>query len=273
MFFDLIAGPVGAHRGARSIAPENTLFAARKALETGAHFWECDVRLSGDDVPLIFHDDDFVRTTDVARRPEFASRAPFAAHDFTAAEARTLDAGAWFADTDPYGTVASGEVPESDLAAVRGQRVPTLEEILVFCRDNAFPVNLEIKDHQDLPGHEKAVPLVLDALRRTKTEHLALLSSFNHAYMAAVREAAPHIPTAALFHDALPKNAAAYLLSLGAAACHPHFELVDADLVRALHAEGLKVNAWTVNDIGLGRELLALGVDAVVTDWPQRFQE
>lgn len=77
-FFDHVPGSglVCAHRGARSIAPENTLLALDKARDCGAHCWESDVRLSGDGHLLIFHDDLLERTTDIAIRPQWEAVGP-----------------------------------------------------------------------------------------------------------------------------------------------------------------------------------------------------
>ena len=64
-----------AHRGARRLAPENTLAAARQAYALGADAWELDVEMSADHVPVLLHDDTLERTTDAARQPELASLA------------------------------------------------------------------------------------------------------------------------------------------------------------------------------------------------------
>ncbi|HFD40915.1 MAG TPA: glycerophosphodiester phosphodiesterase, partial [Anaerolineae bacterium] len=88
-----------AHRGARSLAPENTLVAARKALAVGADLWETDVAVTADGELILFHDDSLVRTTDAERR--FPDRAPWTFTTFSLAEIRSLDAGSWFVETDP----------------------------------------------------------------------------------------------------------------------------------------------------------------------------
>ena len=109
-----------AHRGARSLAPENTLAAAQAALEMGADLWEFDIEVSRDGELVLLHDETLSRTTDAAAR--YPDRAPWRAADFTWEEIRALDAGSWFLREDPFGTLASGTVPadrRESLPAVR----------------------------------------------------------------------------------------------------------------------------------------------------------
>jgi len=81
-----------------------------EAKECGAHCWETDVRMSKDGELIIFHDDTLKRTTNVATHKAFRNRADRHVVQFTVSELRELDAGFWFLDYDPFGTVASSEV-------------------------------------------------------------------------------------------------------------------------------------------------------------------
>ena len=89
-----------AHRGARSLAPENTLVAARKAHAVGADLWETDVAVSADDQLFLMHDDAIMRTTDVAAK--FPDRVPAPFSTYTLAEILSLDAGTFFERGDPF---------------------------------------------------------------------------------------------------------------------------------------------------------------------------
>jgi len=90
-----------AHRGARSLAPENTISAARKALEVGADGWELDVQMSRDKKMVVIHDESLVRTSNV--KEIFPHREPWLVRDFTLKELQELDFGSWFNETDPFG--------------------------------------------------------------------------------------------------------------------------------------------------------------------------
>lgn len=123
-----------AHRGASMLAPENTLAAARRALDLGADGLEADIRISLDGIPFLMHDYGLERTTDVALR--FPDRKEDLPENFTLAELKQLNAGEWFYLEDPYHTIADGLVSESDAQALRQERIPTLAEVLDFLKGN-----------------------------------------------------------------------------------------------------------------------------------------
>ncbi|WP_457573742.1 glycerophosphodiester phosphodiesterase [Desulfolithobacter sp.] len=274
MFFDHLpeTGFVCGHRGARSIAPENTLFALEKARDCGAHAWETDVRVSREGELIIFHDDTLERTTDVAAHTHFRDYRPWHPEQFSAAELRQLDAGSWFLETDPFGTVASGEVEEKEKDRIRGQKIPLLGEILSFTARHRFPVNLELKDLGTPAGDTRVVDHVLAMLEDTGTMELVLLSSFRHEYLRRARSLSPTLALGVLVDKEHPPDLFHYLKSLSAAAYHPSVQLLDLELVHELHQAGVRVNCWTVNDMTRAGELLQAGV-GVITDWPQRLTD
>jgi len=270
VFFERISAPraLGAHRGLRSLAPENTLPAFEMAFASRAAFLELDVRLTRDGHVVVFHDDTPGRTTDIARSP-LAARALAHVDEFTLAELQSLDAGSWFAAADPFGTIASGEVTANDAATFAGLRIPTLEEVLVLCRERDFPVNVEIKDHAGRPGHAAVTAAVLDVIAKTETMHLTLLSSFNHQYLTQAAVFSPDIPRAALVEDRHPENLLDYLMFLDVAAYHPDHAITPPDLAAMLLDDGLPVNLWTINDPAVAAAYPAQC--GIITDFPQRF--
>lgn len=273
MFFDLLPKQncIGAHRGARSLAPENTILAAATARNCRAHYWELDARLSADGQLVVFHDETLERTTDVAQRPEFAPRSPWNTQGFTLEELQRLDAGSWFPDADPYGCIAAGELSSAAMQDIPGLRIPTLEDALLYTHRHAFPMNLEIKDHSGRPGHDAIVEKVLNLVRKTQTQDLVLLSSFNHEYMAQAKALAPHIPRAALFETPHEGELIPYLENLGVIAAHPLYKIIDREQIQNLLAAGFWVNVWTVNQLSTARELFQWGASSIITDYPQRM--
>ncbi len=260
-----------AHRGARSLAPENTLVAAAIAHARGAHLWELDVTLTRDGAPVVFHDDTLTRTTDVATRPEFADRAPWRVADFTLAELRTLDAGSWFAARDPFGQVAAGLVAPETLAGFAGLRVPTLAEALAFTRDRAWGVNLELKDQGGRPGEEALVGGVVGLVGEFGLADRVLLSSFQHRYLAEAKRVAPRLALGVLVEGPAPADPVALVQGLGAQAYHPRWPRVSRAEIARLGAAGIAVNAWTLNGEAEWQRALAAGVAGVFTDFPQRL--
>jgi glycerophosphoryl diester phosphodiesterase len=257
-----------AHRGARSLAPENTLAAARKALEIGADLWETDVGVTYDRELVLHHDDSLARTTDAPAR--FPDRAPWTLSTFTLAEIRTLDAGSWFVEADPFGQIAAGAVTPAEQAAFRGERVPTLREALTFTRDAGWPVNLELKrlspPQERFPIVERVLALV-DEMEMPP--HQVILSSFNHDWLRRAQTLRPDIEVQALIGylpfvplDWGDLSFATYnALSTG----------ITEGKIREVTAQGIAVNLFTVNEIADMRRFVAAGVTGLFTDFPQRL--
>lgn len=258
-----------AHRGARSLAPENTLAAARRALDSGAAMWEIDVALSADGIPYLIHDDTLARTSNVAQL--FPGRRPWRTHQFTLAELRRLDFGTWFIEQDPFGQIAAGHISTAGLERYRGEPAPTLEEALIFTREHNWQINVELKDLTGTPGAAVVVETVVGLIERLGLVEQTLISSFNHSYLARVKAANPRLATGALVETAVA-DPAALLRRLDAQAYHPNFESISPQAIAILRAQGFGVNIWTVNDEALMRTLIEAGAGGLFTDFPQRLR-
>lgn len=239
-----------AHRGGGTAAPENTLAGFRLGAARGYRMAECDVRLSADGVPFLFHDDTLERT---GGRSGLASALAWA-------EASRLDAGGW------QGKAYAGEPPAS------------LEAVLRFCLANRLALNIEIKP---APGQAdataRAVCALLSAHWPTSTAGSGapvpppLLSSFETEALQAAREALPEAPRALLVQD-WRTSALEDARALDCLALFAEHRLWDEARVALAHASGLRTGAYTVNDDWLVRHLWALGIDAVFTDRVERFE-
>ena len=183
-----------AHRGDSFHAPENTLEAARLGREAGADAWEFDVQLTRDGVPVVLHDESLLRTTDVAGR--FAGdprgRDGFRVSDFDFDEIATLDAGSWFVDDNggprsarDFGTHRSARSRRHRAFRSGSVRIPTLEEALIFTREQDWLVNVEIKSFPDQPPG--LVERALEVIAATGTADRVLMSSFDHDDVVAAR--------------------------------------------------------------------------------------
>ena len=173
-----------AHRGASSIAPENTLEAAQRAFEAGADMWELDVHLSRDRVPVVIHDESLRRTTNVGERfpDDPRKKSGYLVRDFDLAELRTLEAGAWFARR----TGDRKDIPDSDRKwyAEGHVKLPTLREALQLTKDRGFSVNVEIKNSPSYyEGIEKRT---VELIRELDMAASVLISSFDHECIVRV---------------------------------------------------------------------------------------
>lgn len=258
-----------AHRGARSLAPENTILAAKKGFEIGADLWELDVAMTKDGELVVIHDDTLERTSNAAE--VFSTRRPWNVVDFSFADLQTLDFGSWYNKTDPFGQIASGAVSTQDQQSFVGIKIPTLKEALKFTQDNNWKVNVEIKDHAGTFADATIVEKVVALIGEIGFEKSVMISSFNHDYVKRVKKANPAIKTAALT-NAEVADWLAIIKSTGADAYNPSVKYVKAEQVAAVRAAGKDVYVWTVNDEATMKSLIKMGVSGIFTDYPQRLK-
>ena len=223
-----------AHRGASGHLPENTFPAYRLALEQGADMIEIDLHCTRDGAVVVTHDGEL---SELGGSGEIA--------DATLAEVRSLDAGG-------------------------GERVPTLDEVL-DCFGPRIPFVLEIKrgSRGEYPGLEAEV---VSAVERRGLLGRTLFSCFDDGVLARLRSHSAEARIGCLVSPRRPGRPLERARAVGAEALHPWVGLVEADLVRAAHAEGLAVYAFTVDDEEEMRRLLDLGVDGLFTNLPDRLR-
>jgi glycerophosphoryl diester phosphodiesterase len=243
---------VMAHRGGLGLWPENTIYGYRRALETGVDILEIDVWLTQDNVVVVNHDETIDRTTNGTG----------AIRDYTLDQLQQFDAGyQWTVDgTHPY----RGE----------GHIISTLDAIL-----SEFPgarFNIDIKENSND---------LIDGLGRLIEKHGAservIVASFHQSALRVFRTRYPDVPTSAgsseiirffllskLRLSSLYKpDFVAFQLPLKAGP----LSLVTSTFVDAAHRIGVQVHPWTINDPEEMRRLITMGVDGIITDYPDRL--
>lgn len=253
-----------AHRGARSLAPENTMAAIKKAFEIGAHGIEVDVRISADGHFILMHDPTLRRTTDVHLR--FPERANDPVETFTLEELQQLDTGSWFVDSDPFGEIAAGTVSAAEAERLRGARIPRISEVLAFVKNNRWFINIEIKELPD-PKRVGVLLALIDAIRLPVT--WVSISSFRHSYLRHLQEVRPEIEVNALIGESEtePQDWGNYEFQI----YNANVDLTDEiQIARALE-HGCQVNLFTVNEPEQMKRFLQAGVSKIITDFPQRL--
>ena len=231
-----------AHRGAGKLAPENTLAAFRLGAQYGYRAFECDVKLSADGMPFLLHDDTLERTS--------SGQGDAGSTDW--ARLSQLDAGGWHS------------------RAHAGEPLPTLAGIAAFCLRNVHALNIEIKPS---PGRERETGEVVarEVARLWMGQPmLPLLSSFKPDALEGARNAASALPRALLL-ESLWGGWFERAQALGCVAIVANHLLYDAPLVERIHAAGWRALAYTVNDAPRAAELLAYGLDGLITDAVDRF--
>ncbi|MCD4557709.1 glycerophosphodiester phosphodiesterase family protein [Schaalia sp. lx-100] len=234
-----------AHRGASSLAPENTIASFAKAMEIGARRFEFDVDVMGDGTLLVIHDDTLDRTTSGTG----------GYYDKGYSDLRRLDAGRWFSDV------------------YRFERVPELADVLTFGQRQSMMMNMEIKPcFGGMALRDKLLENLVVAVKDVDVEHF-LVSSFDHDMLARFHRERPDIALGWLFAR---ENQPGPTWQEGAAelecrAIHPDVNGLTQAEVHEIHEAGFQVNVWTVNTLEKAAELASWGVDGIFTDRPQDF--
>ncbi|HRX80870.1 MAG TPA: glycerophosphodiester phosphodiesterase family protein [Pirellulaceae bacterium] len=285
-----------AHRGARAFAPENTLVAFEKAHALGCDMFELDVHLSKDGVPVVHHDDQLDRCTNV--RSRLSRKGESFLSDYTWDELQTLDVGSWFVEQlsipadqrQPFleslkpteiGQFITRE--ELNYFASGDVRIPSLEQVLEFVKRTGTLVNIELKNLPRMyPG---LAEVVMQLVISQGLESQVLISSFDHTLLLEIRQQSSVVATAVLTSNRLAKPVE-YLRRLDADAYHPgcygHCDSLgfssvsgrlDARGIAELREAGYGVNVWTCNDKPQMRQLVAVGVTGLVSDYPNRVCE
>jgi len=298
---------VQGHRGARGLAPENTLPAFEKALALGVTTLELDVGVTRDGVVVVGHDPTL--NPDITRGPDgkwLEKRGP-AMHDLTYAELSRYDVG-----RAKPGSNYSGRYPAQ--VAVDGTRIPRLSEVFDLAKrsgKSGVRFNIETKLSPNAPAEtlapEPFARALIAEIRSAGLQSRATIQSFDWRTLQIVQREAPEIATVYLTaqqrfldnvctgpmagtpttspadcgespwtagfqlrtHGSVPKLVAA----AGGRIWSPAYQDVDEARVKEAHALGLRVVTWTVNDPIQIRRMIDLGVDGIISDRPDLVLE
>ena len=229
-----------AHRGASGHFPENTRLAFEKAIEARVDMIELDCQLTLDGHVVIFHDERLDRT----------ARVTGAVKNKTLAELKKLDVGQWRKKT------------------YKGERILTLEEAVEVV-GQGVNLCLDIKQFSQAPqGIELKLLFTLshyDFLDR------AILSSFDYRCLHRVRELAPEAQVGVIFASGMTEEPFAAAKQLAAACILVQKELATREFLEKAWADGRDVYVWTVNEIREMEKFASLGVQGLISDFPERF--
>ncbi len=220
------------HRGASSLAPENTLAAFRRAIDDGADGIEFDVRLSRDNVAVVIHDASLKRTG-LINRPVI---------ELTAAELQQVDVGTWFGQRG---------LPNDQYA---GETLPTFANVLELFQSSSGLLYPEMKCE---PNEAKTLAAtVVEAISQTDFVNRIVVEGFDLPAIAEVKRLDKSIRTAALFEPKVSRplstlrrrQTVTAALDHGADEIALHHSLASARLVEHARSQGLEVVVWTVDD-------------------------
>lgn len=231
-----------AHRGASAYAPENTLEAFRLAMEQGADGIELDVQMTKDGELVVIHDETIDRV----------SNGNGAVRDYTLEELKQFSVSNHF---EQYPDV----------------KIPTLREVLELVKPGTMEINIELKT--GIYWYPQIEQKVLELVKEEGMEERIIYSSFNHYSVQKIRELSPEAETAYLIGDVM-LDVADYTRNTGIKGLHPAlFHVKMADFLKEYKESGIALRVWTVNDKDQIRWLIDEGVDAVITNYPDRGLE
>lgn len=276
---------VQGHRGCRGLMPENTIAAFGYALELGVDTIELDTVITSDGVVVINHEP-YLNPQRTRKDGEFI-KDRLLIKDLTFEELRKYDIGR---------TVNPEDWPEQ--LQMDGQAIPSLEEVLDLVRQHneksakEVRVNIEIKHFperpQDTVDLREHVRKVLEVVSRFGFEELSTIQSFNWEAIKISRELEPSVETVALISSTnLDKtiwtaglrlrnfgfDIGKMLASIGCSVISPNYTLMTEGWIESAHRSGLKIIPWTVNEVPEMERLIDLGVDGIITDYPDRLIE
>ncbi len=238
-----------AHRGASGYAPENTIAAFDKAIELGADMIELDVHLTKDRVVVVLHDETLDRTTNKTGLVK----------SYNWDEIKDTDAGSW-----------KGE-------EFKDEKLPTLDEAIKHINSKA-KLLIEIKDGGDFyPGLEKAVWEVVKAndaqswceVQSFSQDAVEIFNSLNTG-LPLYKLVVGNIPVLPLHIDNGLKSGSA-LRYKEYTGVNPNKKFAKKRIVRKIHNRGQKIFVWTVNKEEDMKHLADIGVDGIITNYPDRL--
>ena len=233
-----------AHRGAsgRGHSPENTLSAFKEAISIGSECVECDVHCTKDGQVIVIHDGTLNRTTNKKG----------AVAEMTLEEVEQADAGSWFSNS------------------FVGERIPTLRELLELTKEKVITV-IEIKP-------ENITDKVVQEVEKADAVNEVILQSFYPKVVQTVQELNPKIPRALLISGQLPVIRISSImgfihqtLEVGASTLNMPYKVVTPNLIREVHKRGMSVWAWTVDDESDMKELIAMGINGITSNYPEKL--
>ncbi len=245
---------VMAHRGWRGRFPENTMLSFQRAAELGVDALEMDIHSTADGELVVIHDATVDRTTN--------GKGPV--QSFTLAELKQLDAGYWWTPDNGRSYPFRGQ----------GVTIPTLAE--VFAAFPNFWINIDIKQ-----ANPPIVTPFVEMIRAYGMTNQVVVGSFHEPVIQAFRQACPEVVTAASAGEVrrllvLSRLGLGRFYRGGAQAVqipekYGRFQIITPRFVQAAHHHDMAVHVWTVNETAEMQRLIQLGVDGIMTDYPDRL--
>jgi glycerophosphoryl diester phosphodiesterase len=260
------------HRGARGLVAENTIPAFLKALSYPIQTLELDVVITRDSQVLVSHDP--WMSAKICTQPDGTEITGENEKQFIILE---MD----YATIQGFncGLKHSGFPGQEPITVSKPLLTEVIDAVEKYCQENnrALPqYNIEIKsnpawDNTLTPAPAVFAKLLLDLIEAKGIQARTTVQSFDIRSIEAVHQLNPTISQAYLVETAGNVQTKLGLLSFQPEIYSPHFELLNKSIVDTLHEKGMKVIPWTVNETKQMQKLITMGVDGIITDYPNRI--
>lgn len=266
------------HRGTRGLMPENTIPAMEKGIEVGANTIEFDVHITKDNKVVVYHDNSF--TPSYTTMPD-------------GSEIRNEDRKKYTFYQMNYANIREFIIGEKDYPAFPEQKrmktyAPLLSEMIDsvedFTKANHYPpviYLLEIKSNPKTDGFEQPAPeeymkIMMDILKPylKRIKGRLIIQSFDMRPLQVLHRTYPEVPLGYLTGNKnSPLSEDIDMLGFTPAFYNPQFSMATPELISQCHEKGIKILPWTVEKIEDMKRLKNMGVDGIITDYPNRVKE
>lgn len=263
------------HRGCRGLLPENTIPAMLKAIDLGVTTLEMDIVFTRDEQAILSHEPFF--NHEITTRPDglpvsIDEEKSLNIFKMTYEEVKTYDVGL---------KVHPRFTRQVKIKAVKPRLEGLIDSVHDYCRQKQIPIpffNIETKitastDNIYHPAPERFVELLMEVIFKKNIREKVIIQSFDKRTLQYLHTHYPEIPTALLIEGSDDRTLKQHLDSLGfiPVIYSPEYTLVDNKLISECHKQNIKIIPWTVNDSPTISALKKLGVDGIITDYPDLF--
>ncbi len=263
------------HRGCRGLMPENTIPAMLHAMDFGVTTLELDVVISGDGKIVVSHEPWIA--SDIGTKPDGTP----------VAKSEEMNLNIFRMNYDQIVKYDVGLKPhprfpeQKKMKAYKPLLTDVIDSVMIYAVKNRISApcwNIETKslpagDNIYHPEPSVFVDLLLSVLQEKKITTMVTIQSFDIRTLQYLHKKDPSVSVALLIDENDVRTLNEQLNELGfiPSVYSPHYSLVNTELIQSCHKQGIKVIPWTVNEAGKMKQLVEMGVDGLITDYPDRF--
>jgi glycerophosphoryl diester phosphodiesterase len=262
-----------AHRGGRGLMPENTIPAMLKAVDLGVTTLEMDVVITADRMVILSHDQYYnyeITTVEAGNPVTKQNQDSFTIYTMTYDQTRKFDVG-----LKPNASFPR----QQKVKAIKPLLADVIDSVESYVAINKKPhvyYNIETKskpsgDNKLHPVPEDYVDLLMGVINQKNITARTIIQSFDFRTLQVMHKKYPAIKLAALIQNPLSVESNLKQLGFTPDIYSPHFSLVTPQLIEECHKSKMKIIPWTVNDKAKINELQKMGVDGIISDYPDLF--